>query len=205
MTTVFVFEYVTGGGAASLDAATCADLLPAGLAMRDAVIADLLALPGVQVGAAVDDAAPALPTLPTGAVPLRALPGEALLDFVARMAGGHDVAWVIAPESDRLLEALAARVGALAGPPRWLGCDAAAIAAAAHKRLCLRLLDAHGIATPLHIAPPAATAWVVKPADGAGCVATRRHPSLATARADFEARQAAGHAATLEPDRKSVV
>ena len=62
------------------------------LAMRDAVIADLLALPGVQVGAAVDDAAPALPTLPTGAVPLRALPGEALLDCIIRTADGQHTA-----------------------------------------------------------------------------------------------------------------
>ncbi len=196
MTRVFVFEYVTGGGAASLDATACAELLPAGLAMRDAVVADLLALPGVQVGVAVEDAAP---RLPTGAVPLHAQPGEALPDFVARMAASHDVAWVIAPESDGLLERLATRTGAVAGASRWLGCDAAAIAVAAHKRLCLRLLDAHGIATPLQVAPPSAPAWVVKPADGAGCVATRRHATLASARADLDARQAAGASATLEP------
>lgn len=188
MKRVFVFEYVTGGGEVG-SAAERAALLPSGRLMRDAVVGDLLAVPGVCVSAAVcDDAA----TLPAGAAAVRARDGEATEAFVARVAGRHDLAWVIAPETDGLL----ARCSRLVEPPRWLGCSTDAIELLGSKRATLRHLHAAGIATPLAVDD--ARHWVVKPDDGAGALDTRRHDDRAAAEADLAAREAAGRPATIE-------
>ncbi len=169
MKRIFVFEYLTGGG---LDgpAAAHGSLLSQGLAMRDAMVADLLRSGSVAVSAAVSAAAPALPP---GAQPVRAAPGENLLAFVARQAAQHDAVWLVAPETDGLLGAFQRQVPA----GRWLGCSAAAIALASSKSATLRHLSVRGASTPLDFSP-AATRWVVKPDDGAGCVGTRLYRSL---------------------------
>jgi hypothetical protein len=52
MTRIFVYEFVSGG-APWADRAGAASLLQAGVAMRDAMVEDLLGLPGVSVTCAV--------------------------------------------------------------------------------------------------------------------------------------------------------
>lgn len=189
MMQVFVYEYLSGGGVVIDPAADT--LLPQGLAMRDALVADLVASGHCDVTAAT--CARAGP-VPAGASETVARNGETPLDFVARVAAQHDAVWVVAPETGGCL----ADFERVVGPPRWRGCDARSIAIASSKGATLRHLDAHALATPLVHADDA-TAWVVKPDDGAGSVDTRVHASLAAAQADFAARLGRGDSAWLEP------
>jgi tyramine---L-glutamate ligase len=186
MTRVFVYEFLSGGGLVDDDPATgqatTEVLLPLGLAMRDAVAADLVRSGRCEVTVGTCHRAG---PVPSGAAPVEAAAGESPLDFVARQALGHDVAWIIAPETGGCLGEFERRVGAA----RWVGCRADAIALATHKGATLAHLARHGVATPL--APPlvhAATRWVVKPDDGAGGVATRVHADHAAAQADHAER-----------------
>jgi len=114
---------------------------------------------------------------------------------VARRAKGNELSWIIAPESDGLLARLHEAVTTGAGAGRWIGCDLPAITLASSKRATLERLAARGIATPLAFEGQARR-WVVKPDDGAGAIATRRHATRAAALADLASRHAA---ATLEP------
>ena len=94
MMQVFVYEYLSGGGA--VDDRDAGTLLPQGLAMRDALVADLLASGHCDVTAATCAHAGALPA---GAAETAAREGETPLDFVARLAAEHEAVWVIAPET----------------------------------------------------------------------------------------------------------
>lgn len=188
MKRIFVFEYLTGGGLLDGDAAAVDTLLPQGLRMRDAMVADLLQA-GCEVTAATCQRAP---PPPAGALACQARPGESLFALVARQAATHDAVWLVAPETAGLLAQFAQCVPAA----RWLGCDAAAIRLASSKQATLAHLAAQGIATPLAF-NGVATRWVVKPDDGAGAVATTVHRSLAAARA---AQRATGNGVmTCEP------
>lgn len=189
MMRVFVYEYLSGGGA--VDDRAAETLMPQGLAMRDALVADLLASGHCEVSAATCAQAGALPA---GAARTVAREGETPLDFVARVAAQHDAVWVVAPETGGCLADFERAVGV----PRWLGCDARSIAVASSKGATLRHLAAHAVATPLAHAD-GATAWVVKPDDGAGSVGTRVHASLAAAQDDRAARHGRGQSAWLEP------
>lgn len=190
---VFVYEYLSGGGLIEADAVASATLMPLGVSMRDALVADLLGSGACEI--TVAGSAGAGP-VPWPARETRAAVDESPFDFVARVAAAHDAAWVIAPETDGLL----ARMQQLVGPARWIGCDPAAIELATHKPATLQLLRAHGIATPLDFDAAESTAqWVVKPADGAGSVDTRLHDTPDAARAYAAAREAAGARMTVEP------
>jgi predicted ATP-grasp superfamily ATP-dependent carboligase len=191
-TRVFVYEYLSAGGAGTGgdDQAATDDLLPQGLAMRDAMAADLAALPGVV---------PTLATVPGLAVPpgcaaVSPQPGESAVDFVRRESAEHDLAWVVAPETGQTLLQLSGAVAA----SRWLGCDAAAIRLAASKKATLRRLAGQGLATPLAFWQ-AAGGWVVKPDDGAGCWGARLHSDHDAAKADWCARLQAQRPAVMEP------
>ena len=189
MMQVFVYEYLSGGGA--VDDRDAGTLLPQGLAMRDALVADLLASGHCDVTAATCAQAGALPA---GAAETAAREGETPLDFVARLAAEHEAVWVIAPETGGCLADFERVVGA----PRWLGCDSHSIATASSKGATLRHLAAHDVATPLAHAESAA-AWVVKPDDGAGSVDTCVHSHLAAAQDDLASRRGRGESAWLEP------
>ena len=193
MRNIFVFEYLTGGGADGLDQAVREACLPQGLAMRDALVADLLQSGGFAVSAAVCAHAPAVLS---GARAVQMRAGEDIACFVARQAAKHDATWVVAPETGGVL----ARMHQAVGAARWLGCSAAAIRLSASKRATLQWLAARGIATPLAFANAAdVDHWVVKPDDGCGAVDTRRHADRARAEADAEARRACGADAVIEP------
>lgn len=193
MTRILVHEFLSGGGLAGAEPARQAAWLPQGRAMRDALLADLLAVPGLQVTATWCDAAPLPTPQPASLRGERANPGETPLNFLARLAPQHDLAWVVAPESDGLLLQCLRAVG----HSRWLGCDTHSLRVASSKRATLAALAAAGCATPHSVAAP--TQWVVKPDDGAGAVATVRLASLASAQALVRHRQGAGEAVTLEP------
>lgn len=196
MRRILVYESLSGG-ADFADETDAAALLPQGLAMRDAVVADLLRLADLHVtratcqrrGAAESLLHPRLADV----APRR---GETAAVFVQRAAVGHALVWVIAPESDGLLLALHQAVGT----PRWVGCDAAAIRVASSKSATLAALAARGVTTPLAFVDAADTPrWVVKPDDGAGCVDTRVHTSRSAALADLAWRRGQGRSATAEP------
>ena len=188
MMRVFVYEHLSGGGAAGAPE----ELIAAGREMRDAVVRDLLRAGDCAVSVAVGRHAP---PAPAGANPMQALADETAAAFVARQSRLHDRTWVIAPETDGMLAGLQRVVDA----GRWLGCDAATIALAASKRATLAHAAEQGVATPLAFAAsPATRRWVVKPDDGAGAVATRVHNTRAAALDDVEARQRRGESAVLE-------
>ncbi len=188
---LFVFEYLSGGGLVDGDPAATEVLMPQGQAMRDALVADLLASGDCDLTAATCGRAG---PLAAGAAEATPRDGETPLEFAARLAAGHELAWIIAPETGGCLAEFERAIGA----PRWLGCDARSIAIASSKSATLRHLGAHDLPTPwTHAA--GARRWVVKPDDGAGSVATQVHANRLGAEADLAGRHARGESACLEP------
>ncbi|MDM0073261.1 ATP-grasp domain-containing protein [Variovorax sp. J2P1-59] len=188
MKRIFVYEYLSGGGETAPG-----ELLAMGQSMRDAIMADLLRLGNHEVSVATCQRAS---PVPEPARPVTPRDGESAFDFVARQADAHDLAWVVAPETDGLL----ARLHQCVDPGRWLGCDGPAIELATRKRMTLMTLAEAGIATPLAFDhAPETTRWVVKPDDGAGAVATRLHHDPAAAVDDWSARSRAGSPMAIEP------
>lgn len=201
MQRIFVHEFLSGSPVAELgDAEAWQHLLTQGVAMRDAMLADLCALPGLEISAAVGDLAgtawpPGLRAVAGSTLrAVSAEPGENTVDFVRRQARHHDLAWVVAPETGGMLAALQAVVP----PLHWLGCDAASLRTASSKSGTLAMLAARGIATPLAFTGEAMR-WVVKPDDGAGAVDTRMYGDLASAQAAVAPRPPHAAALTLEP------
>ncbi len=187
MKRVFVYEVLSGGGEVN------AELLAMGQAMRDAIVADLVALKDYDVSVATCSLAC---PVPQAAAPVLARPSEAPFDFVARHADTHHFTWVVAPETDELLSRLQQGVD----PARWLGCDGAAIRLASGKRRTLLALADAGVTTPLAFEhAPETTRWVVKPDDGAGAQGTRLHTSFEAASEDWSQRSRAGRPMAIEP------
>src|SRR5262249_38733334 len=114
---ILVYEYASGGGLAGRDVP--ASLSREGAAMRAALVHDLAAMRCHHIVTTAD--AGVRPVLPPGVevavVPAGDRAREAALD---RLIAAADAVWLIAPESDRCLERLAARVErqgkALLGP-----------------------------------------------------------------------------------------
>lgn len=192
---VLVYEFLSAGAMiAGLSAHEQAELRAQGTAMRNAMLADLCALPGLRVACVVGSKDDASRPEVAGVEPLVARPGEPHADLLRRAAQDGAWVWAVAPETDGELQALARAVPAR----QWLGCTPEAIALAASKSATRRHLAAHGIAVPE--APPHAPGpWVVKPDDGAGATDTRRHASFAAAQADAQQRVSHGATCTLEP------
>jgi len=178
---IFVYEYLSGGGVVDDNPQATAALLPEGVAMRDALTADLMQSSDCDLSVATFDGASAVAR---GATALAAHRAEEPLEFVARQARRHDAVWVIAPETGGCLAALQRAVG----DARWIGCDANAIALASSKAATVERLHARGVLTPRAEPFAGSERWVVKPDDGAGAVATRVHATHLSARTDFEQR-----------------
>lgn len=195
--TILVFEFVSAGGMPGHPDETI--LAPMGVAMRDAVAADLLRLPVsrvARVSVADSPGAPARHDLTGRLHPLSAQPGQNVLDFLSEQAAQHDAVWVIAPESDGLLSACCERVG----PARWLGSTAAALHTTSSKERTLSRLAAAGLRTPRDFAGPGqARRWVVKPDVGAGAVDTVVLNDRDAALALATHRAATGECVTLQP------
>jgi predicted ATP-grasp superfamily ATP-dependent carboligase len=191
---IFVFEYLTGGGidpdaAGAGSLADLSALIVEGRVMRDALAADLRALPGI----AVTVASSRFEQRDGASDYVRARPGETVTRFVARTAREHDYACVVAPECDGLLLKLYDAVG----QARWLGSAKEAIRAASSKSATAACLAAHGIPVtpalePDDAAPAIGRRWVVKPDDGAGGLDTYVYDDLAAARTEYEGRVESG-------------
>lgn len=197
---VFVYEYLSGGGAqAGTEAGVAPELLEAGRAMRDALVVDLAGrggAPASVTAACVDEAEAQALGARFGPSVQWAWPraDEDAQSFVRRQAATHAHAWIVAPETGGVLMRLAATVE----PACWIGCTRDALHLASRKRATIARLAAHGLVTPLAFDGDA-TRWVVKPDDGAGCVATVIHDDHDSARCDLHARRLRGESATLEP------
>ncbi len=195
MTRIFVYESLSGQRPSTDTGAIVPDpeLRAAGLAMRDAIVADLLRLDDVEVTCAVRDDTDARPGARLATVAARA--EESPEAFVHRLSRSHDLCWIVAPETAGQLKRLHAAVGG----DRWIGCSADAIRVASSKRATIAALSARGIVTPLAFAHQSSGRWLIKPDDGAGTLATRVHPDRAAALRDLRCRHEAGAGATLEP------
>lgn len=170
--TIFVHEYVTGGGLAgeALPPSWSAE----GGAMRRALAEDFAALPGVRVVVTLDD------RLPPEDGPwevVRVGPGQEPEAF-ARHAAESSWTALIAPETGGILADRARRIEGVGG--RSLGASPAAIGLAGDKLATAARLRASGVPTPegravnpaLGLPRDAAYPAVLKPNDGAGSIDT---------------------------------
>jgi predicted ATP-grasp superfamily ATP-dependent carboligase len=185
---IFAYEHITGGGCAGAP-------LPGGLlyqatAMLRALAADLNAIAALPSrrpharGAAHRTVSADI--VVTGLFDGRIAPlipdharvhavDEWRIQFDERVRGS-DAVWLIAPETDRILEKLSDRV--LSAGTSLLGSRPHAVRVAASKRSTARVLHAAGIpvlpAMRLEeLCGSEAAAWIAKPDDGCGCEDTR--------------------------------
>jgi tyramine---L-glutamate ligase len=169
---ILVHEYASGGGFAGRDAP--ASLVREGLAMLTALVADLAAIPGHQIVTTID---PRFTLDRPAGVEVVPLPprGAAVVATLTRSA---DAVWLVAPETNRCLERLAAKVERTG--KTLLGASAAAIRRASDKADLPRRFARHDVPHPwtrvLRAGEDASAAarevgypLVVKPARGAGC------------------------------------
>lgn len=201
MTAILAYELVSAGGLQGTPDER--DLMPQGVAMRDAVVFDLLRLPGVTVTVADCGSVPVSDIaqgLPDGQVErlhgVQALPGQAPLDFLLEESPRHNLVWVIAPETGGLLRHAHEAVG----PRRWVGSDADTLRITTSKQLTMECLATAGCRTPLdYTAPGMVNRWVIKPDDGAGALDTWVLNDLGEARERARQLSAAGGAVCLQP------
>jgi tyramine---L-glutamate ligase len=181
---IFVYEFVTGGGLAGRPVPR--SLAREGLAIRTALLEDLAAMRSHAIVATTD--ARFVRRVPGGVtlVPIDQAAGSLQASGASRtidaLVQASDAVWLIAPETDRCLERLAARVGR--SGRMLLGPDAAAVRLAADKSRLPRQLARLGIGCPettvlARDANPRVAArrigypLVLKPARGAGCRGVR--------------------------------
>jgi predicted ATP-grasp superfamily ATP-dependent carboligase len=175
---VFAFDYASGGGAAGT--ALPDSLKNQGRIMLSALLADLVALPEIELITISD------PSL-----------FGPRFDACVQAA---DAVWPLAPEAGGLLERLSRQV--LRRNRILLGSKPAALRVAASKLRTARALARAGVAvaatyTPDQRLPDRSGAWVVKPDDGAGCLNTRIFPGTKAALAWIAASGEAGY--VLQP------
>ncbi len=162
---------MSGGGLT--DRELSHSLMHDGMMMHSALLADLSAIPDVEVITTYD-----------ARLPLSDLPPSALVIPVDGKFAPHfndcvqaaDAVWLVAPECAGILESLSRLV--VRSKRFLLGSRPRAVRIAASKRLTARKLANAGIPVVAtyssHDALPGKIeAWVVKPDDGAGCLNTR--------------------------------
>ena len=168
---IFVFEYVTGGGFTGQP--IVAELTREGDMMLDALVRDLLDIPGVRISTTRDTRLEDL-DLDVTVWPvsnrdelLRAWSGEVL---------DADAVWPIAPETDGILEFLSGWVE-MAGRT-LLNSRSDAVEIAGSKLATVRRLAAHGLSVvptwrAADMLPAGNDCWVLKPDRGVGCIGAR--------------------------------
>ena len=172
---ILVHEFVSGGGLAGRE--TPASLAREGLAMLTALVADLAAIRSHQIVTTVDSRFPL--AAPPGVEVMTLSPGSRGRVALDALIASADAVWLVAPETDRCLERLAAKVERKG--KMLLGCGAAAIRLASGKAGLPRRLARYGVLHPKTRAlRPGADCGmaarelgypvVVKPARGAGCI-----------------------------------
>src|SRR5262245_56765847 len=168
---IFAYEHITGGGC--VDEALPGSLRAEGELMLRSLVADLAAIPDVQVVTTADYR-----------VDLGDLPAErhrirdraAWYALFPDLLTTSDAFWPVAPETAGTLESLS--FAAVAAGRTLLNSHPAAVRLMASKRASAQALAAAGIdtiATYTLEDPPRIPegAWVVKPDDGCGCQDTR--------------------------------
>ena len=186
---VFAFDYVMEGGL--MTRALPRAFTRQGSMLFDALLADLGAVPGVEVCTMAALDAPGT----DGAQPVGSF-GERF----AACVQAADAVWPLAPESEGLLESLSRDI--LRGKRILLGSAPGAVRVAASKIKVARALAEGGVATVPTYRPHAALpdgegAWVVKPEDGVGCLDTRLFSDRAAALAWIRTSAAQGY--VLQP------
>jgi len=178
---VFICEFVTAGGLNGQ--ALPETLVPEGTRMRDALIADVEALPGFGSLLLAHDAR--LPAPREGSIAVG--PDDDPWAVWTELAAQAHVVWPVAPETGGLLTRLAAL--ARQQCEHVVACAPEAIEICSSKLRTAAHLSAAGLPhVPTFRAaepPPQLDGEVVtKPDDGAGCENTRRWPSAAAAARD---------------------
>jgi predicted ATP-grasp superfamily ATP-dependent carboligase len=167
---IFVYEHVTGGGLA--DQALPASLLSEGSLMLEAMVDDLITLGGMEIVVTRDCR---LGPMREPVRTLRVGPGEDIEVVLRRGLNEADAIWPVAPESDGVLERVCRFANACGTVV--IGSTPGAIRVSASKSATADILARQGIAvvptyrTPAEV-PDQYEDLVIKPDDGAGCVAT---------------------------------
>jgi len=104
MMRIFVHEFVTGGGFSGR--AVPASLAREGLAMRTALVADLVAIGHHDIVTTTDSRFTKAAPMGVEVVPI----GADMTTTFDELLSSADAVWLVAPETDRCLERLAARV-----------------------------------------------------------------------------------------------
>lgn len=162
---VLAFDYVSEGG--RMERVLPHAFTQQAAMLLDALLADLGALPGVEV---------CTMTARGTRGPGGALPDQAFGERFAACMEAADAVWPMAPESEGLLENLSRQI--LRGKRILLGSAPGAVRVAGSKFKVARALAEGGVpAVPTYrphaSLPDGEGAWVVKPDDGAGCADTR--------------------------------
>ena len=170
---ILVHEFVSGGGYAGRGVPS--SLVREGAAIRSALLDDLAAIGRHDIVTTADDRFPVVARAGIEVVTVRAGRSPLPDDLIA----SADAVWLVAPEIDRCLERLSARVDR--NHRRLLGSGAAAIRRASDKAELARRLARHDVPHPetrvVASASEASTAArdlgypiVIKPRRGAGCL-----------------------------------
>jgi tyramine---L-glutamate ligase len=173
---IHVFEFIGGGGMNGVPIP--ASLLREGDLMLNALIADLLQVPGVRISYSRDARLPALDGVSLRQAQIvRRDPKEDSQTALLREIRAADAVWPVAPETGGELERVARTV--LAAGRVLMGAHPDAIAAASSKFATWQCLRRAGVCSPpvYRHGDQSAQAdgpWVVKPDDGAGCLHTRK-------------------------------
>lgn len=176
---IWVCEYISAGGLVA--EALPASLLQEGLLMRDALLADLAAL-GMDCITSHDYRV--MPPAMAQSVAIQAHENAHSVWQQQLAEQDIDACWVIAPETQGILQALCHLVQDMGIP--WVGCTAQAIADTTSKACMAELCHQAGVPVVPHVMLAELTTleslswygqgqlhgWVVKPDDGAGCTAT---------------------------------
>jgi predicted ATP-grasp superfamily ATP-dependent carboligase len=198
---ILVHEFFSGGGLAGRNAPSA--LVREGSAMLAALVVDLAAIGRHQIVTTADSRFPFAAPAGVEVVELssrRIAPADALIDSV-------DAVWLIAPETNRCLERLAARVERRG--KALLGCGAVAIGAASDKAALPRRLARHGVSHPETLvlrrpdldcqraARQIGYPLVVKPGRGAGCSGVSLARNMREMREALDTARHAGGAGPL--------
>lgn len=163
---VFAFDYTNDGG--PMARALPGTFRQQGAMLMDALVADLGAVPGVDVCT--------MATLAGTSGFDTALAAQPFGERFAACVRAADAVWPLAPESGGLLESLSRHV--LRGKRILLGSAPGAVRVASSKFKVARALADSGVPVvptyrPHASLPDGQGAWVVKPDDGAGCLDAR--------------------------------
>jgi predicted ATP-grasp superfamily ATP-dependent carboligase len=176
---IFVYEFITGGGAWSLDdrCALSGSLAREGRAMASAIAADFASLPDVEVLTTRDSRLAPLHPANCRVELIESAAGEReALEHLAKAADG---VLLIAPESDGILAARARWVASAGG--KLISPEPEVIDIAGNKQITAGRLQAAGVPVPRgSVLEPRGSApadlfpAVVKPLDGCGSVGVRK-------------------------------